>query len=675
MGLEATVLKLYEYLNQDKIDKIPVYQRNYSWEKENCEQLFEDILKAGESEKIEFHFIGSIIVIVDGGMDGNINIIIDGQQRVTTAFLFLKAFYDESKNDYYKDEFIKRQLFKITEDGKTQKLILNRDDNSILEKILKGEDLKEREKNSKIFKNYDYFRKKIISNDEKTLIDGFKKLRVVGIKLNITENPQLIFESLNSTGLQLNATDLIRNFLLMSSTANEQERLYSKYWYKIEQNITNEHMVEFFKSYLTIKTLEVVAVKKVYEKFKEHILIQNLEIEETLKEILFYAKIYAKLIFTNLERDEKVKFQIQDIEILNQKVIYPFLLECYVLFEKTLLTKEEFLNILAFLENYLIRSIVCEDSNKGLNKFNAILIKKLNHTEDKVGEIKHILINTSSKSKMKSDKEFITALKYNHIYHNKTIKGGRVLLYKIEKYLNHKELIVNNDISVEHIMPQKLTQEWKNYLGKNYLTIHNEQLDTLGNLTLTGYNSELSNKLFIEKQDLFKSSNFSLNRYFNTVIEWRKEEIGKRGDELIDTLIKIYALPKSLIENNQVKLTSFLLSERDEVTLPKTKPTSIDLFEVNCKVKNWRELYVTTVEIIYDKYQELFDRHIELNSFNVNRNLLSINREDMAKLSNAKIGTFYLNTNLSSTQTLANIATLFQILEINEDALYIYLVD
>lgn len=675
MYLEATVLKLYEYLNQDKIDKIPVYQRNYSWEKENCEQLFNDIIKAGESEKIEFHFIGSLIVIVDGGLNGHTNIIIDGQQRVTTAFLFLKAFYDETKNEHYKDEFIKRQLFKITEDGKTQKLILNRDDNSILEKILEGEDLEEREKNSKIFKNYNYFRKKIMSSDEKTLINGFKKLRVVGIRLNITENPQLIFESLNSTGLQLNATDLIRNFLLMSKTAKEQEKLYLDYWYKIEKNITNEYMVEFFKSYLTIKTLEVVAVNKVYEKFKEYILIQNLDIKETLKELLFYAKIYAKLIFINLEKNEKVKVHIQDIEILNQKVIYPFLLECYVSFERERLPEKEFLDILSFLENYLIRSIVCEDSNKGLNKFNAILIKKLNNTEDKPSAIKNILINTSSKNRMKSDKEFITALKYNRIYENKTIKAGKVLLDKINKFLNHKEPIEANGISVEHIMPQTLTKEWKESLGEEYKLIFAEYLHTLGNLTLTGYNSELSNKPFDEKKELLKDSSFALNRYFNTVTEWRKVEIETRADLLIEKLLEIYPLPSQLIEINEVKFDSFSLSERDEVTLPKTKPNSIDLFEINYKVKNWKDLYIKVAETIYTKYQELFDKHIELNSFNTNKNFLSLNKDDMSHLSHCQIGNFYLNTNLSSTQTLSNISTLFQVLEIDEDELYIYLVD
>lgn len=672
--MEATVLKLYEYLNQDKIDKIPVYQRNYSWKKENCEQLFSDILKAGESAKIEFHFIGSIIVIVDGGIDGNTNIIIDGQQRVTTAFLFLKAFYDETKNNYYKNEFIKRQLFKITEEGESQKLLLNRDDNTILEKILTNEDLRESEKNSKIFNNYDYFRTQIRKSDEKTLIEGFKKLRVVGIKLNLSENPQLIFESLNSTGLQLNATDLIRNFLLMSSTAKEQERLYSDYWYKIEQNITNEYMVDFFKSYLTIQTVEVVAIGKVYEKFKEYVLTHKLDSEKSLEQLLFYSQVYAKLIFTNLEKDKTIHLHIQAIEKLNQKVIYPLLLECYASFIKGKISKKSFLEILAFLENYLIRTIVCEDSNKGLNKFNTILIKAF-HKEYKVEAIKDIFINSTSKSRMKSDKAFINALKYNKIYDNKTLKGGKILLYKIEKFLNPKETIKDDAISVEHIMPQTLTQEWKDMLGKEYKLIVSEYIHNLGNLTLTGYNPELSNKSFFDKKDFFRESNFSLNRYFNTVKVWSKEEIEKRGDALIATLLKIYPLPKALIDTQEKEIKSFSLAQRDSVTLTNTKPNAIDLFEREYKVKSWRDLYTQTVEIIYDNNQEVFDKHISLNSFNANKNFLSLNKEDMAHLSCAQIANFYLNVNLSSTQTLSNIATLFEVLEIDEDMLSIHLAE
>jgi len=670
--MEATVLKLYEYLNQDKIDKIPVYQRNYSWQKENCEQLFYDIFKAGESNKIEFHFIGSIIVIVDGGLNGNVNIIIDGQQRVTTAILFLKAFYDVTNNEFYRDEFIKRQLFKITENGKEQKLLLNRDDNNILKKLLNNDDLKESEKSSKIFKNYLYFKKRIIdnNNNERIIIDGFKKLHVVGIKLDLSENPQLIFESLNSTGLQLNATDLIRNFLLMSKTDKEQKRLYSNYWYKIENHITNEYMVEFFKSYLTIKTLEIVAVKKVYEKFKDYILRNYLDIEEALKNILFYAKVYSKLIFINIEKDSIIKSQLNAIESLNQKVIYPFLLECYVYFEQNKLTKDEFLEIISFLENYFIRHIICEDTNKGLNKFNAILIKKLHFSSDKVAQIKNILINTKSKSRMKRDKEFVNALKFNKIYDNKTLKSGKILFYKIERYFNSKEIIDDSKISVEHIIPQTLTKEWKNILSDELKDI-NEYIHTLGNLTLTGYNSELSNKLFLDKKSIFQKSNFSLNSYFNDIKEWNKKEIEKRTDRLIHILLEIYPLPIELIETNILVLDNFFLSQRNEVIVSSKKPKSIDLFDINYKVKSWRDLYIQIVEIIYDKYQELFDRHIELNSFNTNKKILSKDKEDMNDLSYSKIDIFYLNTNLSATQTLSNISTLFQVLEIDEDLLCI----
>ncbi|MEA3227703.1 MAG: DUF262 domain-containing HNH endonuclease family protein, partial [Campylobacterota bacterium] len=510
--MEATVLKLYEYLNQDKIDKIPVYQRNYSWQKDNCEQLFNDILNAGETGSVQSHFIGSIIVIVDGGIDGNKNIIIDGQQRVTTAVLFLKAFYDVTKNEFIKDEFIKRQIFKITEDGKVPKLTLNRDDNNILEKILTNKELKEIDKISKVYKNYDYFKNRIKNSEEKKLKIGFEKLRIVGIRLSLRENPQLIFESLNSTGLQLNPTDLIRNFLLMNQASKEQDRLFLDYWHKIKQNIINNYMEEFFRSFLVIKLSIDVSQKKVYEYFKEYKINNSFESEEILKELLFYAKLYAKLLFRNLEEDKNINYKIVAIEALNQKVIYPFLLECYASFERDELNKDEFIKILEFLENYLIRSIVCDVSSKGLNKFNPILIKRLNENSDKFQNITKVITLTKSKNRMKSDKEFIEALKHNKIYSNKTLKNGKILLYKIESYLSKKEVVSDDNLTVEHIMPQTLTKEWKSEI-LNYKEFYDEYLNTLGNLTLTAYNSELSNKLFKYKKLEFGKSNLTLNRY------------------------------------------------------------------------------------------------------------------------------------------------------------------
>lgn len=669
--MEATVLKLYEYLNQDKVDKIPVYQRNYSWQKDNCEQLFNDIINAGEKDSIEFHFIGSIIVIVDGGIRGNQNIIIDGQQRVTTSVLFLKAFYDFTKNEFIKDEFLKRQIFKITENGKIPKLILNRDDNIVLEKILNNSELNERDKTSKIFKNYDYFKNRIKNSEDKKLKNGFEKLRIVGIKLNLNENPQLIFESLNSTGLQLNPTDLIRNFLLMNLNSKEQDRLYLEYWYKIEENISNENMEEFFKSFLVIKLETDVAQKKVYEYFKEYKIVNSLKSEEVLKELLFYSKLYSKLIFTTLEKDKEIKSKIIAIEVLNQKVIYPTLLELYANFYREELEKEEFIKILEFMENYLMRSIVCEISSKGLNKFNSTLIKRLNESSDKFENIKKALTLSKSKNRMKSNKEFIEALKHNKIYSNKTLKHGKTLLYKIESFLSKKELVSSDNLTVEHIMPQKLTKEWREKIP-NYREFYDEYLHNLGNLTLSAYNSELSNSIFEIKKEQFEKSNLSLNRYFESIETWTKESIEKRNRYLIDTILNIYPEPNELTQTFDT-IDIFSLSQKDEIDPSGTKPKLFEIFSKIYKVKTWRESYIKIVEIIYENHQELFEKHIERDTFNTNRNLLSTNIDDMKNLSYSKVENFYLNTNLSASQVLSNLSTIFEILDISEDNLTIYL--
>jgi uncharacterized protein with ParB-like and HNH nuclease domain len=669
--MEATVLRLYEYLNQDKIDKIPVYQRNYSWQKENCEQLFNDILSAGEKETIESHFIGSIIVIVDGGIDGNKNIIIDGQQRITTAILFLKAFYDNTTDEYIKDEYIKRLIFKITKNGKVAKLILNRDDNIVLEKILNNSELTDRDKSSKLYKNYDYFTNRIKNSEDEKLQKGFEKLRIVGIKLNLNENPQLIFESLNSTGLKLNATDLIRNFLLMSENSEEQDRLYLKYWYKIEENITSESMEEFFKSFLVIKLSSDISQKKVYEKFKEFKKLIDLNSEQVLQELLFYSKLYSKLLFTNLEQDKDIKNTIIEIEVLNQKVIYPFLLECYANYERGELEKKDFLNILEFLENYLIRSIVCEISSKGLNKFNPTLIKKLNENGNKFENMKKAFILNKSKNRMQSDKEFINSLKHNNIYSNKTLKNGKLLLYKIESFLSKKEIVVDDNLTVEHIMPQTLTKQWKDEL-QNYKEFYDEYKHTIGNLTLTAYNSELSNNLYKDKKLEFQNSNLSLNRYFNNIDNWNQLEIENRANKLIEYILEIYPQPNELNKSFD-ELNIFTLSDKNEINVTGKKPDKFELFNKIYSSKSWRNLYTKVVEKTYELHQDIFLKHIERNSFNTNKNLLSTNIHDMGNLSYEKIDNFYLNTNLSAIQILSNLSTIFELLSIDEDELIINL--
>lgn len=670
--MEATVVKLYEYLNKDKIVKVPVYQRNYSWDIENCTQFFNDIYSIGEKIEIPFHFIGSIITIIEGSHDMDIHTIIDGQQRITTSIIFLKAFYDMTNNDYLKDEFIKRQIFKFTKDGKIAKLRLNKDDNDILDRILENQNLNEREKKSKLYKNYIYFKNIINSKNEDILHSGFEKLRIVGITLNQNENPQLIFESLNSTGAKLTSSDLIRNFLLMNKESNEQDRLYLKYWYEIEQLVTNEHIEEFFKSYLTIKQLKVVPIHKIYDSFKEYFSKDSLDSEIILKDSLFYARLYAKLIFTELESDSDIKLRIIRLENLNQKVIYPFLLECYANYEKKIMQKSEFIELLDFMENYIIRLVVCDIPSKGLNKFNTTLIKYLNESNQKLKTIQQLLLSSKSKNqRFISNKEFIMALKFNRIYQNSTLKGGKILLNRIESFLT-KERVDSINLTIEHIMPQKLSKEWIKDLGENYKEIHSEYQHTLGNLTLSAYNSELGNLPFKDKKENFKESNLTLNRYFENFSEWNQENIEKRADILIDLILKIWSEPAELKELADNDIVNFTLNDRLELDPTNKIPISFEIFDREYKISSWRDLYINVIKLIYSKNQDSFERQIELNSFNKSKKLLAKSGKNFISYMEIE-NSFYLNTNLSAMQILSNLSTVFELLQINEDELTINL--
>ncbi len=327
--MDSTVLELYEYLNQDKIDSVPVYQRNYSWEESNCEQFFNDIKNAGENNDIKLHFIGSIIVIVEGKLNGiNRNTIIDGQQRLTTSILFLKAFYDTIACEHYQSDFINTRLFKKRKDSiEIKKLELNRNDDEILKKLLYGQVFSEEDKRSKIYQNYEYFKNCLENENEDIIKEGFEKLHIVGIQLNITENPQLIFESINSTGVTLSPPDLMRNYVLMNKTQDKQKYLYSNYWIKIEENFekNSETISNFFYHYLSMKLSNSIAQSHLYKVFKDYAFKK--ETEEFLQDILNFSKIYRKLILPINEDTKSINNALDFFRELKITITHPFLME------------------------------------------------------------------------------------------------------------------------------------------------------------------------------------------------------------------------------------------------------------------------------------------------------------------------------------------------------------
>jgi len=512
---------------------IPVYQRNYDWRIEHCEQLYNDLL---DIVKYNFrnHFLGSIVYVFDEYKPGRELLIIDGQQRIATISLLLLAIHNllekgevvsESKslkeeiNELYLiDKFAKEEkrikLKPVKADNQAfLKLYNNNPDNYIL--------------SSNITKNYFYFLNKIkeseISIDD--LFEAIQRLMIVDIRLNIRDDdPQLIFESLNATGLGLTQADLVRNFILMGKHKDIQEKFYNYYWNPIEKN-TQYRVDSFIRDYLTLKERIIPNKDKVYIGFKKHVYknYSNENIEFLLRDLLKFSKYYRRIAFSQDSNSEINKI-LKRINRLDVTVSYPFLLEIFDYYEGNTISKRDLINILCTIETYAFRRLICNVPTNALNKVFMALgreIKKHSDFKEKYFEIfKYTLINKRYSQRFPIDEEFSEMLKTRDIYNFKS-KNKLHLLERLENYDNVEkvsveELLNEGKLNIEHIMPQTLSVKWKESLGENWEEIHNEYLNTLGNITLTGYNSKMSNRPFLEKRDIekgFKDSKLSLNKF------------------------------------------------------------------------------------------------------------------------------------------------------------------
>ncbi len=672
--MEASVTSLHEFLNgTEKKFIIPVYQRNYSWQEENCQQFIDDIKKAGESQ-INSHFIGSVI-FVQGLRD--IYTVIDGQQRVTT-FLFLKAMYDSSYisakdlMDYVKTDFIKPMIFKDSFDEvalkvvRSVKLQLNQDDNSVLVKIFRNEfdSLSAKEKFSNVYLNYMFFKKELkdIDNSIREFIDGFKKLKIIKVLLHKDEQPQLIFEALNSTGMQLQVSDLIRNHLLMSNI-DKQNEFYEKYWYKIENYLTNEHIENFVKSFLIIKTLKISTQKSLYHDFKLYSQKEQ-NSEEILKELLFYSRIYSDILFLKVN-DQEINKYIKYISQTGLDVFHTFLIDLLTKWQREKISREDTINILKLLDNYLIRSVISERNSNGFNKNIPTLIKSLNSFKSFKQEL---FSNHGKNLYFIRDDEFKESILSHKIYQTKKMNGGLYFLYRIEEHISNKEIVPVESLTVEHIFPQKAqAKEWK---VQGWETIKNEKLNTLGNLTLTAINSELSNKPFKLKKELFKTSNLSLNKYFfdQNITHWNLNEIEKRAKYIADKSLEIWAEPEGL--NEEIEISSFDLT--DNVDITSKLPKSFELFGSDeMEVSRWKDLYLKVIEQLYKHHTDLFDTQLKLDVFNKNRTLFAKQPENLREA--RAFSYFYIETSLSSMYILSNLRIIFDILNLEKYELVINL--
>nr|WP_232258712.1 DUF262 and DUF1524 domain-containing protein [Helicobacter pylori] len=548
-------MKLLDFIgkSQEKQFVIPIYQRVYSWEKEQCKQLWDDIIKIGGNDKMNGHFIGSILYVLDDNTHSSPLLIIDGQQRLTTITLLFIALRnhlndeDELLEKFSRQKIQNRYLINSDEKGdKKFKLILSEPDRDTLLSLIDKDRRKPSEPSLKIMENFKLFEEWIRKNTDKleTIFKGLDKLMVVEISLEKgKDNPQLIFESMNSTGKDLTQTDLIRNYILMGLEPEKQKIFYEKYWRAMEEVFKQNETLfnQFVRHYLTIKTREIPNINKVYEAFKRYQQERGIETEILLQDLQKYCEYFCRIVFKE-EADKDLNKALSFLVDLEMDVIYPLLLELYSDYSDGVLSKQDFIPIIALTESYLCRRAVCGFGSNSLNKIFPSFTKKIDKKQYLKSVEKHFGSLTGNQ-KFPNDSEFKDSLITIDFYH---FKKNKYFLERLENF-DTKEPVDTQKCSTEHIMPQTLTPKCERDLGENFEAIHEKYLHTIGNLTLTGYNSEYGNNSFREKRDMekgFKQSSLKLNQNLKDLESFGEKEIEKRANDLADWALKIWTYPK-----------------------------------------------------------------------------------------------------------------------------------
>ncbi len=499
--MKADAMKLPDFIgkSQEKQFVIPIYQRVYSWEKEQCKELWDDIIKVGGDDKMDGHFIGSILYVLDGiTHSDNALLIIDGQQRLTTITLLLTALRDHWSDK--RKEIEDHYLINSDKDGdKRFRLILSDSDKDTLLSLIDKDRRKPSEPSSKIVENFKLF-EEWVSNTSKleTIFKGLDKLMVVEISLGRgKDNPQLIFESMNSTGKDLTQTDLIKNYILMGLEPEKQEIFYKKYWRAMEEDFKQNETLfnQFVRHYLTIKTREIPNINKVYVAFKRYQQERGIETEVLLQDLQKYCGYFCRIVFKK-EADKDLNKALGFLVDLEMDVIYPLLLELYSDYSDGVLSKADFIPIVALIESYICRRAVCGLGTNSLNKVFPSFTKHI-QKDEYFKSLKAHFGYLTEKQRFPNNDEFKDCFITIDFY---KFKKREYFFERLENF-ERKERIYTHEYTTEHIMPQTLTEEWERDLGENFQAIHDKYLHTIGNLTLTGYNQEYSNNSFQEKRD------------------------------------------------------------------------------------------------------------------------------------------------------------------------------
>lgn len=682
--MKASPIQLNKFLQkQDTQFVIPIYQRNYDWNEEQCKQLLEDIIEVGRSPKDEakVHFIGSIVYVCnDEYTTDEIEqyVIIDGQQRITTITLLLIALYHQAEklgDNRLAETIYEYYLINKNADDDSYKVKLKATENNerdlhyLLNKVPIPDSTYSNIKN-----NYNFFAKHITEDNREIIYDGFKRLLFVEIRLERgKDNAQKIFESLNSTGLDLSQADLIRNYILMGLNPSEQTRLYNRYWAIIESNTKYEgvsYVSDFIRDYLTIKMGDIPNKNKVYSTFKREFKLDKInELENMLLSLRKFSEIYKLFINPDYIEDSDIKNEISYIKYIEINVSYPFLMQVFDDYNTGLINKDILLRILKFVQSYACRRFIVDLPTNALNKIFMNLYKQIDKN-DYENSLYYYVLTRSGKVRMPSDIEISNYLSDKDLYNAKS-KMKLYILECLENFENKErvKIIGNSNITIEHIFPQKPDLKWKTEISENEYKLFSEKyIHTIGNLTLSGNNGALGNRTFLEKKSMNKDngeqgysySRLWLNRSLNDIDEWNISNYRRRTETLIARFLQIWSIPQNL----------------EMKDLPEYNINNIDLDTVTNK--NIEYAIFFDKRLTGDKYKgiklynyilkQLFELYSEEEFIYKFRNTLRLteNPNELHRCQPLN-STYYYDTNLSYYQIFSNLKKILEELGLSDE--------
>ena len=625
--MKANEINLNRFLSQpDTQFVIPVYQRNYDWSNTQCKQLLDDILEAGRKKDVSAHFIGSIVFVHDDvySASGIRELtIIDGQQRLTTITLLYLVLYrlaihleNKSLENRINETYL---INKFAESEEKLKLRPTENNDRALKYLLRSDQEEEFPDYSRVIENFNYFNSRVSEENYEVVLSGLNKIMFVEISLDREKDePQRIFESLNSTGLELSQADLIRNYILMGLSRKNQNKIYENYWEQIEKlakdySTNTSRVSDYIRDYLTLENKKIPNKNKVYQEFKLKYPTSTLsKLEENLSPIKQLVKHYNKIINPENEPDQDIRLQIQYINRIEINVAYPFIMKIYDDYSSSKISKTTLIDVLELIQSFTWRRFIVGLPTNALNKIFMRLYEDVD-PQNYLESIQRALLRKKGSQRFPRDTEVINSLREKDMYGIKP-KNRVYFLERLENHENkeHVSIFANDKITIEHIFPQNPDPKWKIELGEDeYNFIKENYLNTISNLTLSGNNGKLGNKPFLDKRDMningkeqgYSYSRLWLNRYLSSIHKWDKNQIEKRFKIIKDRFLSIWKFPDIDIEDAE-DFNELNIFDAEEPTGKKLEYAIF--FDQKLDISNVSTLYHEVIKTLFDLQPQIF---------------------------------------------------------------------